>query len=84
MQDILYLEILGCVSDKGFSLDELVLKTKELFAQEGMAGLVNSSPTSSPRATPRPPTTSAGPRTTSSSASASGSAPAGSDQAPPR
>lgn len=40
MQKILYLEILGAVSDKGFSLDELVLKTKELFEHEGMAGFV--------------------------------------------
>lgn len=41
MQNILYLEILGCVSDQGFSLDELVLKTKELFEREGMAGFVS-------------------------------------------
>ncbi len=40
MQKILYLEILGAVSDKGFSFDELVLKTKELFEREGMAGFV--------------------------------------------
>jgi len=40
VQKILYLEILGCVSDGGFSLDELVLKTKELFEREGMAGFV--------------------------------------------
>lgn len=41
MQKILYLEILGSVSDKGFSLDELVLKTKELFEREGMPGFVS-------------------------------------------
>ena len=40
MQKLLYIEILGGVSDKGFSLDELVLKTKELFEREGMAGLI--------------------------------------------
>ena len=40
MQKRLYLEMLGCVSDKGFSLDELVIRTKELFAREGMAGIV--------------------------------------------
>ena len=40
VQKLLYLEILGAVADKGFSLDELVLKTKELFEREGMAGFV--------------------------------------------
>lgn len=40
MHKTLYLEIAGCVSEEGFSLDELVIRTKELFAEEGMAGLV--------------------------------------------
>jgi hypothetical protein len=32
--------LVGSVSDKGFSLDELVLKTRELFEREGMPGVV--------------------------------------------
>ena len=40
MQHILYIEILGCLSEKGFSLDELVLKTKRLFEEEGMSGFI--------------------------------------------
>ena len=41
MQNLLYLEILESVSEAGFSLDELVYKTKELFEQEGMSGMVS-------------------------------------------
>ena len=41
MQNLLYLEILESVSDRGFSLDELVLKTKELFERDGMSGVVS-------------------------------------------
>lgn len=40
MQHTLYLELVGSVSDKGFSLDELVLKTRHLFEREGMPGVV--------------------------------------------
>lgn len=40
MQSTLYLKLVGCVSEQGFSLDELVMRTKELFASEGMAGVV--------------------------------------------
>ena len=40
MQHLLYLEILGCVADDGFSFDELAVKTKELFEREGMAGFM--------------------------------------------
>lgn len=40
MQSTLYVELVGCVSDEGFSLDELVMRTKELFTGEGMAGVV--------------------------------------------
>jgi len=40
MQHTMYLEVLGCLSEKGFSLDELVVKTKEVFEQDGMAGFV--------------------------------------------
>jgi len=35
----LYIELVGCLSEKGFSLDELVVKVKELFTTEGMAGV---------------------------------------------
>ncbi|MGB2864972.1 MAG: hypothetical protein WBC05_16720 [Sedimentisphaerales bacterium] len=34
------MEVLSAVSEKGFSLDELVFKTKELFEKEGLAGFV--------------------------------------------
>lgn len=40
VQNTLYIEIVGSLSEKGFSLDELVIKTKELFEKEGMAGFV--------------------------------------------
>lgn len=40
MQHSLYVEIVSCLADDGFSLDELVLRTKELFEQEGMPGFV--------------------------------------------
>jgi hypothetical protein len=40
VQNTFYVEILGSVSEKKFSLDELVLKTQELFKSEGMAGFV--------------------------------------------
>ena len=40
MQDQLYMKVLFCLSENGFSLDELVIKVKELFAREGMAGLI--------------------------------------------
>jgi hypothetical protein len=35
------LEMLSAVSEKGFSLDELVLKIRELFEQKGIAGIVS-------------------------------------------
>jgi len=40
MQNIIAMEVLSATSEKGFSLDELVLRTKELFETEGLAGLV--------------------------------------------
>lgn len=40
MQNTLYIEIIGCVSEEGFSLDELVIRVKQLFEQEGMAGVI--------------------------------------------
>lgn len=40
MQSTLYLEIASCLADDGFSLDELVMRTKALFEQEGMPGFV--------------------------------------------
>ena len=40
MQNIMTLEVLSATSEKGFSLDELVFKTKELFEKEGLAGFV--------------------------------------------
>ena len=40
MQHIIYLEILGSLSETGFSLDELVIKTKDIFDREGIAGFV--------------------------------------------
>lgn len=41
MQNILFMEIVGSLSENGFSLDELVIKTKELFEQKGMAGFIS-------------------------------------------
>jgi len=40
LQNIITLEIVSAVSETGFSLDELVVKTKELFEREGMPGFV--------------------------------------------
>ena len=40
MQDIITLEVLSATSEKRFSLDELVFRTKELFETEGLAGFV--------------------------------------------
>jgi hypothetical protein len=40
MQNIITLDVVSAVSEKGFSLDELVLSTKTLFEQEGMAGVI--------------------------------------------
>ena len=40
MQNIITLEVLSAVSEKGFSLDELVFQTRELFEKKGMAGFV--------------------------------------------
>lgn len=40
MQNIIALEIVSAVSEAGFSLDELVVRTKELFEREGMPGFV--------------------------------------------
>lgn len=40
MQNIIALEIVSAVSEAGFSLDELVVKTKELFEREGMPGFM--------------------------------------------
>jgi hypothetical protein len=40
VQHILYMEIIGCLSERGFSLDELVVKTKRLFEEKGMSGFI--------------------------------------------
>ena len=40
MQDIIAIEVLSATSEKGFSLDELIFRTKELFEKEGLAGFV--------------------------------------------
>ena len=40
MQNIITIEVLSAISEKGFSLDELVFRTKELFEKEGLAGFV--------------------------------------------
>jgi len=40
MQNIITLEVLSAVSEKEFSLDELVIATKTLFEQDGMAGVI--------------------------------------------
>ena len=45
MQNIIAMEVLSATSEKGFSLDELVFRTKELFEKEGLAGwLCRSNP----------------------------------------
>jgi hypothetical protein len=40
VQHILYMEMIGCLSENGFSMDELILKTKSLFEEKGMSGFV--------------------------------------------
>jgi hypothetical protein len=40
MQNIITIEVLSATSEKGFSLDELVFRTKELFEKNGLAGFV--------------------------------------------
>lgn len=40
MQDIITLKVLSTISENGFSLDELVFQTRELFEKEGLAGFV--------------------------------------------
>ena len=40
MQNIIAMEVLSAVSEKGFSLDELVFQTRELFEKKGLAGFV--------------------------------------------
>ena len=44
MPKTLSLELVACLSEKGFSLDELVMCVKDLFEQEGMAGVVGLLP----------------------------------------
>ena len=41
MQNIITMKVLSATSETGFSLDELVFKTKELFETEGLAGFVS-------------------------------------------
>jgi len=40
MQHTITLDVVSCLSEDGFSLDELVIRTRELFEQEGMAGVI--------------------------------------------
>ena len=40
MQSIITLEVLSAVSEKGFSLDELVIETRRVVEQQGLAGVV--------------------------------------------
>ena len=40
MQDIITLKVLSSVSENGFSLDEMVFQTRELFDKEGLPGFV--------------------------------------------
>lgn len=40
MQHSLQLEVAACLTEDGFSLDELVIETRRLFETEGMAGLI--------------------------------------------
>src|SRR6056297_3301045 len=40
MQDIITLKVLSAVSENGFSLDELVFQTRELFEKEGLPGFI--------------------------------------------
>jgi hypothetical protein len=41
MQESIALEVVAAVSEKGFSLDELVFRTREVFEREGLAGFVS-------------------------------------------
>jgi len=41
MQNIIALKVLSAVSENGFSLDELVFRTKELFQKKGLSGFVS-------------------------------------------
>ena len=41
MQDIITLKVLSATSENGFSLDELVFQTRELFDKEGLPGFVS-------------------------------------------
>jgi hypothetical protein len=41
VQNIITMEVLIAVSENGFSLDELVFRTKELFEREGLSGFVS-------------------------------------------
>ena len=40
MQSIIALEILTALAENGFSLDELVISTRNLFAEKGIPGLI--------------------------------------------
>lgn len=40
MQHTLPLEVAACLAEDGFSLDELVIQTREVFETQGMAGLI--------------------------------------------
>jgi TATA-box binding protein (TBP) (component of TFIID and TFIIIB) len=40
MQNIIAIEVLSTTLEKGFSLDELVFRTKELFEKKGLTGFV--------------------------------------------
>jgi hypothetical protein len=41
MQNIISLKVLSALSENGFSLDELVFRTKELFEKKGLSGFVS-------------------------------------------
>jgi hypothetical protein len=40
VQNTLYVEVMGSMSENGFSLDELVIRVKELFETKAMAKVV--------------------------------------------
>ena len=40
MQQTIQMDVVSCLSEEGFSLDELVIEVRELFEREGMAGLI--------------------------------------------
>jgi hypothetical protein len=40
MQPSLQIEVAACLAEDGFSLDELVIETRNVFETEGMAGLI--------------------------------------------